>query len=168
MGDMDPRDAALRRALGPDEAQSLHTLIDLAEKTGLSPALLEALNREGLLLPREDGPEPLFHLDDADAIRAGLELVEAGLPLAELLEVARLADQAMRPVAEAAVDAFVRFVSDPVEGTAPSEEEAASRLVEAFETMLPATRRLIGHHFERLLLEDARRRLRSDGSPAQQ
>lgn len=162
---MDPRDAALRRALGPDEPRSLHTLAELAETTGLSPALLEALTRQGLLLPRLTDPEPLYHLDDAEAIRAGLELVEAGLPLAELFEVARRADEAMRPVAEAAVDAFVRFVSDPVEGTAPSEEEAATRLVDAFETMLPAARRLIGHHFQRLLLEDARHRLRGDGAP---
>lgn len=163
---MDPRDAALHAALGPgDEQDSLHTLGELAESTGLSPTLLEALARQGLLLPRREDPEPLFHLDDADAIRAGLELVEAGLPLAELLEVARLADRAMRPLAQAAVDAFVRFVSDPVEGTAPSEQEAATRLVEAFETMLPATRRLIGHHFQRLLLEDARRRLGDDGPP---
>lgn len=161
---MDARDAALRRALGPDEAGSLHTLPELAEATGLSPALLEALTREGLLLPRLTVSEPLYHPDDAEAIRAGLELVEAGLPLAELLEVARRADEAMRPVAEAAVDAFVRFVSDPVEGTAPSEEEAAIRLVDAFETMLPAVRRLIGHHFQRLLLEDARHRLRDDGA----
>lgn len=160
---MDPRDTALRRALGPDDSQDLHNLDSLAEHTGLSPTLLEALTREGLLVARSQEPEPLFQLGDVDAIQAGLELVEAGLPLAELLEVARQADRAMRPVAEAAVDTFVRFVSDPVEGTAPSEEEAADRLVAAFETMLPAARRLVGHHFERLLVEDARRRLR-DGS----
>lgn len=159
---MDPRDAALHQALAPDTAGSLHTLTELADRTGLSPALLEALTREGLLIPRVEDPEPLYHLDDAEAVRAGLELVEVGLPLAELLEVARRADEAMRPVAEAAVDAFVRFVSDPVEGTAPSEEEATARLVDAFETMLPAARRLIGHHFQRLLVEDARRRLKGD------
>lgn len=157
---MDPRDAALRRALAPGTDGTLHSLAGLAEHTGLSPALLEALTREGLLIPRVADPEPLYHLDDAEAVRAGLELVESGLPLAELLELARRADQAMRPVAEAAVDAFVRFVSDPVEGTAPSDEEAVTRLVEAFQTMLPAVRRLIGHHFQRLLLEDASRRLR--------
>lgn len=159
---MDPRDAALRQALAPDSAAGLHSLTELAERTGLSPALLEVLIREGLLISRVEEPEPLYHLDDAEAVRAGLELVEAGLPLAELLEVARRADEAMRPVAEAAVDAFVRFVSDPVEGTAPSEEEAAARLVDALERMLPAARRLVGHHFQRLLVEDARRRVKGD------
>lgn len=163
---MDPRDMALHRALTPSEEDSLHTLAQLAHRTGLSPTVLEALAREGLLIPRVEEPEPRYHLDDAEAVRAGLELVEAGLPLAELLEVARKADEAMRPVARAAVDVFARFVSDPLEGASPSGEETASRLVAAFEVMLPAARRLIGHHFQRLLLEDARRRLRDGGSAA--
>lgn len=156
---MDPRDIALQRALGPADEASLLTLPQLAEEAGLSLPLLEALARQGLLIPRRRDPEPRYHLDDADAIRSGLELVEAGLPLGELLELARRADEAMRPVAEAAVDAFVRFVSDPVEGTTPSQEDAAARLVEAFEQMLPATRRLVGQHFQMLLIADARRRL---------
>jgi DNA-binding transcriptional MerR regulator len=156
---MDPRDVALRQALAPEEEGSLLTLPQLAEKADLSLPLLEALARQGLLLPRREDPTPLYHLDDAAAIRSGLELVEAGLPLGELLDLARRADEAMRPVAEAAVDAFVRYVSDPVEGTAPSEEEAAARLVEAFEQMLPAARRLVGQHFQALLIADARRRI---------
>lgn len=159
---MDPRDAALRKALVPDQQQRLHTLPELADIAGLSLPLLEVLAREGLFLPREEDPEPLYHLDDAEAVRAGLDLVEAGLPLGELLEIARRADDAMRPVADAAVDAFVRFVSDPVQGTAPTDDEAASRLVASFETMLPAARRLVGHHFQRLLIDGARRRLRGE------
>lgn len=159
---MDPRDLALNRALVPDDETTLLTLPDLAERSGLSIPLLEAVAREGLLLPRRSVPEPLYHPDDAAAVRAGLDLVDAGLPLAELLGVARRADEAMRPVATAAVDAFVRFVSDPVEGTAASDEEAAGRLVTAFESMLPAAGRLVAHHFQRLLLEAARERLQSD------
>ncbi len=156
---MDAPDAALRKALVADDPESLLTLPELADRSGLSLPLLEALTREGLLLARTDETEPRYHPDDAEAVRAGLELVEAGLPLGELLELARRADQAMRPVAEAAVDAFVRFVRDPVEGTAPTDEEAATRLVDALEVMLPAARRLVGQHFSRLLIEDARRRL---------
>lgn len=159
---MDPRDLALNRALIPDDETALLTLAELAERSRLSLPLLEAVAREGLLLPRRPTPEPLYHLDDAEAVRAGLDLVAAGLPLGELLEVARRADEAMRPVASAAVDAFVRFVSDPVEGTAASDEEAAGRLVTAFESMLPAAGRLVAHHFQRLLLEEARSRLEDE------
>jgi|SRR5688572_1149794 len=159
---MDAPDAALRKAILADDPGSLLTLPELAEHSGLSLPLLEALTREGLLIPRTDAPEPRYHPDDAEAVRAGLDLVEAGLPLGELLDLARKADQAMRPVAEAAVDAFVRFVRDPVEGSSPSGEEAAAKLVAALEVMLPAVRRLVGQHFSRLLLEDARRRLSED------
>ncbi|CAN5889795.1 hypothetical protein BH23ACT5_BH23ACT5_03160 [soil metagenome] len=156
---MDPRDHALRRALVADDATDLVSLDDLSTRTGLSLPLLEALAREGLLVPRTSDPEPRYHLADADSVRAGLEMVGAGLPLAELLEMARLADEAMRPVAEAAVDAFVRYVTDPLEGTSTTSEEAANRMVAAFETMLPAAGRLVSHHFQRLLVDDARRRL---------
>lgn len=156
---MDARDHALHHALGPGEGSPLLTLTELAEQSGLSQPLLEALAREGLLVPRVETPEARYEAGDAEAVKAGLDMVQAGLPLAELLEVARLADEAMRPVAQAAVDTFVRFVSDPVEGTASSEEEATARLVEAFETMLPAAGRLVAHHFQRLLVEGARRRL---------
>lgn len=156
---MDARDAALRKVLVADDPDSLLTLPELAERSALSLPLLEALAREGLLLPRLEDGESRYHPDDAEAVQAGLELVEAGLPLGELLDLARRADQAMRPVAEAAVDAFVRFVRDPVEGAAPNREEAAAMLVDALEVMLPAARRLVGQHFSRLLIEDARRRL---------
>lgn len=156
---MDPRDRALHRALVGEEREDLLTLSELAERSGLSLPLLEALAREGLLVPRIDDDDPRYHAGDAEAVRAGLDMVSAGLPLAELLDVARRADEAMRPVAEAAVDTFVRFVSDPVEGSSRDDDEAAERMVGAFETMLPAAGRLVAHHFQRLLVDAARRRL---------
>ena len=95
---------------------------------------------------------------------AGLQLLEAGLPLGELLALAREHDAAMRPVAERAVDLFVRFVRDPIRGGAPSEEEAADRLTEAFAKMLPATGALVGSHFRRLLIAEAQRRIETAAS----
>lgn len=151
-------DNTLRLALLADEDTDLVTLPELAESSGLSLPLLEALAREGLLVARDTDP-PRFHGDDAEAVRAGLEMVTAGLPLAELLEVARRADRALKPVAEAAVDTFVRFVSDPLEASASTSEEAQTRLIDALETMLPAAGRLVAHHFQRLLIDGARRRL---------
>lgn len=156
---MDARDQALQHALVAGDGEPLLTLSELADRSGLSLPLLEVLEREGLLVPRVTEPTALYQAGDAEAVQAGLEMVAAGLPIAELLDVARLADDAMRPVAEAAVDTFVRFVSDPVEGAAGTEEEAAARLVAAFDAMLPAAGRLVAHHFERLLVDSARRRL---------
>ncbi len=115
--------------------------------------------REGLLIPQVSEPDVLFDPSDAEAVKAGLELMEAGLPLGELLDLARRMDDAMRPVAAQAVEVFARFVRDSVEASSETGDEAAARLVEAFRTMLPATSRLVGHHFRQLLVSDARERM---------
>ncbi|MFN2588785.1 MAG: MerR family transcriptional regulator, partial [Actinomycetota bacterium] len=142
-GDLDAADQALVAALEtpPPDAPSgrFLSLDELATRTGVSPALLRAIEREGLLVPRATDDGPAYTQDDAAAVTAGLQLLEAGLPLGELLALAREHDAAMRPVAERAVDLFVRFVRDPIRGAASTEEEAAARLTEAFAKMLPAT-----------------------------
>lgn len=156
---LDPWDQALLDAL--DGGDSLATLEELAESAEVSLPLLEALVRGGLLIPKASDPDR-FDAGEAEAVAAGLQLVEAGLPLAELMNLARQMDEAMRPVAARAVDVFATFVRDSVEATAQSDVDAAARLVEAFRTMLPATSRLVGHHFRGLLLSNARARMTED------
>jgi hypothetical protein len=157
--ELDPWDEALLDALGAAGGDDLQTLEEFSSASGISLPLLEALNREGFLMPRSVDPEPLFDPAEAETVRSGLSLVKAGLPLGELLDLARAMDEAMRPVAARAVDVFARFVRDSVEASAGSEADAAEQLVDAFRTMLPATGRLVEHHFRALLIADARRRL---------
>ncbi len=154
---LDPWDRALLEALHP--AIDLVTLDELAVRTKIPPTLLEVVVREGFLKPVSSVPEPLFDPGDVEPIKAGLSLVEAGLPLGELLDLARKMDAAMQPVVDQAIDLFVRFIRDSVEANAGSDEEAARRLVEAFSAMLPATGRIVDHHFRSLVLEGARQRL---------
>lgn len=156
---LDPWDRALLAALSGEDDPHLETLEELAASSGAPLPLLEALAREGLLIPRRVDPEPVYDPADAEAVRAGLAVVEAGLPLAELLDLARRMDEAMRPVAEASVEVFARFVRDSVEASADDEGEAAERLVGAFRVMLPAASRLVEHHFRRLVIAAALRRL---------
>lgn len=158
---LDPWDAALLAALDlpADGEEELLTLDEMAARTAMPPAVLEALAREGLLIARATDGAARYRPEDVEAVRAGMELVEAGLPLAELFDLARQMDQAMRPVADRAVDAFARFVRDSVEATAHDDQEAATRLVKAFRAMLPATGRLVDHHFRSLLIAGARSRL---------
>jgi DNA-binding transcriptional MerR regulator len=165
-GQLDPTEEALAGALaGPlpgDAAPAAEalTLDELAKRTGTSATLLEALVREGLLSGQEDAEgERRFTATDVEAVRAGAALLAAGVPLSELLDLARRHDAAMRATAEHAVDLFARFVRDPVRASAASEAEAAQRMVEALHGMLPATSTLVAHHFRRLLLEAARVRL---------
>lgn len=157
MTTLDPWDHALKQALEPGDGQ-LVDLAELARRSDIALPILEAVAREGFLLPRRTDPN-LYDPEDAAVVIAGLALVEAGLPIAELFDLARQMDRAMRPVAEQAVEAFARFVRDSVEATSTTPDEAAGRLVTAFETMLPLTGRMVGHHFRRLVIEAARRRL---------
>lgn len=171
-GRLDPSEEALAGALAeplPGEQASdgvALTLEELAERTGLTPALLEVLERERLLIPRVADGERRYTSEDIAAVQAGLALLEAGVPLSELLELARRHDEAMRATAEHAVDLFARFVRDPIRADAPDDHTAAARTVEALRTMLPATGTIVSHHFRRLVLAAARARLEGDELPA--
>lgn len=167
-GELDAGDEALAAALtdplvDEDGPQPLLTPDDVATRTGVSPALLQAMEREGLLLPRHSDEGPRYTVGDAEAVAAGLELLDAGVPLGELLDLARRYDAAMRGIADDAVELFARFVRDPIQGSAASEQEASERLVTAFRRMLPATSAVVAHHFRRLLLDRAQSRFTDDG-----
>lgn len=155
-------DEALAAALAgplPGEHVERLTLEQLAESTGVSTTLLEVLAREGLLVPRTDDAQGPYTAADVDAVRAGLALMEAGVPLSELLALARDHDQAMRALAERAVDLFARYVMDPIRGESESETEAAQRMVAALQSMLPAASAVVSHHVGRRMMAAARARI---------
>lgn len=163
---LDPVDAALAAALGvpdPDAGQDeLVTIDQLAQDAEVPVAVLEAIEREGLLVARDGAVEAgdaRFAASDAPTVRAAMAMLQTGLPLAEFLDLARRADRALRDLAEQAVETFLLYVRDPVRGTADDPDAAATELVAAFDRMLPAVRGLVGGHFEALLLAEARARL---------
>jgi DNA-binding transcriptional MerR regulator len=167
-GELDPIDAALAAAVSsplPDEGEGAGepmTLEQLAAQTGVSATLLEAVARTGLLFA--DASEAGYTPADAEAVRAGARLLEAGLPLSELLDLGRRHDAAMTAIAEQAVEVFVRFVRDPLRASAGSGDSAAAeRIVASFNAMLPATATLVAHHFRRRLLQIARARMEQEG-----
>jgi DNA-binding transcriptional MerR regulator len=163
--ELDAVDEALFEAVaGPvpgEEEPGAMSLDELAQKTGVSPAVLQVIEREGLL--GGEGSGGGYSSADARMVSAGLALLEAGLPLSELLDLARRHDAAMKSIAEQAVDVFVRFVRDPVRASGSSDEEAARRIVESFHRMLPATTSLVAHHVRRRLLAVARARMEREG-----
>ena len=166
-GNADEADEALVSAVTgsvPGGASGeLLTVEQLAERTGVSAALLSAIEREGLISARMVDGEPRYTASDASAVTSGLSLLEAGLPLSELLDLARRHDEAMRSVAEQAVEMFITFVRDPIRASAGDDHDAAERLVEAFNKMLPATSALVANHFQRVLLKVAQDRIKSEG-----
>jgi DNA-binding transcriptional MerR regulator len=162
----DAADEALLEALGSGEQDDASlTRGELAERTGLPVVVLEALEREGFLVPEGTDVEVRYSARDVDAVVAGARLLEAGLPLAEVLHLARRLDGALRGVADDAVELFARFVRDPIHAQASSGEEAADRLLGAFAQMLDATEQLVAHHVRRVLLEAARTRAADASGP---
>lgn len=162
MGD-DAVDRALVRALsgpvpGEGEEHDL-TIEELAERAQLPVAVLEALEREELLVPRWVDGAARYSSADAEVLAAGTAVLQAGVPLDELLSLARRHDDALQAMAAEAVELFARFVRDPIQGSAASEEEASERLATAFGEMMPATGVILSHHFRRLLLAAATERL---------
>ena len=158
-----PADAALVAAVSTpaDDLEAPFDLAGLGAHVGASITLLESVARSGLLLPHHVGEDGVarYSAADAEAVRAGLTLLDAGLPLAELLALAGPTDAAVRDVAERAVEAFLRFVRDPVLGTTEDDAAASERLVTAYAQMLPATERLVAHHLRRRLIIAALERL---------
>lgn len=161
MSTLDPVDAALAAALGvggddgPDELLDVDELAAAAETP---VAVIEAIEREGLLVPRTTDPLR-FAASDVGTIRAAMAMLGTGLPLGEFLDLARRADEALRGLAGQAVDTFLLYVRDPVRGNTDDPDVAAHELVGAFQSMLPAVRGLVGGHFEALVLAEARDRL---------
>ncbi len=170
-GELDAADEPLAAAVAEAEAGSVDdeflTVTELAERSGVPLPLIEAVSREGLLVPRIHDGEPRYTTEDVRIVSAGLRLLQTGLPLPGLLDLARQHHGAMREVAAQAVDLFDVSVRQPLRASDLPEEEKAERLVDAFRTLLPAVSELVAHHFRRVLLQVAQEHLESVGAPSE-
>jgi len=163
-GELDPSDEPLLAAVagaGAGRSGPSMSLAQLSERSGIPLGLLQAAEREGLLSAVGGG----YSTADADAARAGIRLLELGLPLPELLALARRHHEHVRAVAEEAVALFDDHVRRPLQNGDLSADDAARRLVEAFQALLPATLAVVSHHFERTLLAVATEHIEHVGAP---
>ncbi len=173
-GELDAVDQALVEAVmgDPDEhgdsgLEEFLTLAELAERAGVPIALLQALEAEKVLIPRRHEGEARYTDADLAALRAGLDLLEHGLPLSEVLELARRYHDATQTVAERAVALFDEHVRQSLRSSGLREPEAAVRVVEAFRQLLPATVTLVAHQFRRTLLAAAQAHIEAVGNEAE-
>jgi DNA-binding transcriptional MerR regulator len=164
-GELDAADAPLAAAVAGAQAgdAELLSLDDLAGRVGVPAALLEAVAREGLVVPQQRGGQSGYTPADADVLRAGLRLLEAGFPLPDLLALARRHHDATRAIAADAVEMFDTHVRHPIQRSDLTDDEKAERLVEAFRTLLPTATTLVANHFRSVLLEIAQEHLEAVG-----
>ena len=158
---------ALARESGEAGEEEFLTVGDLADRTGVPMALLQSVVREGLLVPRTHDGEAGFTGADVAAVAAGLRLLEEGLPLPEVLALARHHHAVMGEIADRAVSLFDQHVRQPLRAGGLPADEAAARLVQAFEALLPAVTTLVAHHFRRTLLNVALAHIEHVGGDAE-
>jgi DNA-binding transcriptional MerR regulator len=175
-GDLDATDAPLAAAVAAAEVaatgeatgtEEFFTLDELAERCGVPTALLATVVDAQLLVARRHDGEPRFTAADADIISSATALLGTGIPFGELLDLARAHDTATRATAERAVELFDAHIRAPLRASALTDDERATRLVEAFRVMLPAVTHLVAHHFRRVLLEIAQDHLDRVGEQAE-
>ncbi len=166
---------------GGDDA--LLTIDDLAAATGVPLALLKAVEAEGLLIPRHVGGRERYTSEDVAAAKAGLLLLDWGIPLSDLLALARRHHEATEAVASEAVALFSTYVRRPLrlsgskgagkgggeagEDRADPEGGDVDRLVRAYAELLPAVNTLVGIHFARTLVKAALDHVERVGSDAE-
>jgi len=185
-----------RRAAGPDavgDGEHLFTLEGLASETGVPLALLKAIEAEGLLIPRRFGGHHRYTSEDVAAARAGLLLLDWGIPLSSLLDLARRHHEATQAVAREAVTLFSTYIRHPLrlDRSADGAELAAEgepgvdpdgdpdgavdrdvdadihRLLRAYSELLPAVNALVANHFTRTLVNSALEHVDQVGSDAE-
>jgi DNA-binding transcriptional MerR regulator len=147
--------AAVAAERGAADTEELLTLEEFANRSGVPASLIQAVEREGVAFGRRVDGEERYTAGDIEIVRVALRLLEFGLPLADLLVLAREANASMRGLAERAVELFDERVRKPIRDTASSDEAAAEQMVAAFRELLPAVTQLVSHHFRRVLLEAA-------------
>ena len=173
-GTLDPADEPLADAVvhagdrddRSEDPEEFLTIGELATRSGVPEVLIQAIAREGLLVPRSHD-DARFTDADVAIVRHGLHLLEVGLPLPELLALARRHHDATREVAEHAVALFDAHVRKRVRASDEDDDVKAQELVDAFRVLLPSVTALVAHHFRRVLLSVAEEHLEAVGEPAE-
>jgi DNA-binding transcriptional MerR regulator len=150
--------AAVAEARGDTEPATM-SLDEFAAASGVPASLIQAVEREGIRIGRVVDGDLRYGVSDTEVVRTALRLLEFGLPLGDLLALAREADAVLRGLAVRAVDLFDDHVRKPIRDTAGDDRDAAEQMVRAFEELLPAVTALVSHHFRRVVLEAADERI---------
>ena len=147
-----------------DAPEELLTHRDVAERTGVHPAMLRSLEGSGVLRPRRFDGELRYTEADVRAVRMLLTLLGFGLPLEDFLEVAKVQIEANDRVAAAAVALFLKNVREPLLAQHLPQKAEAESLVAALRLMLHGATAMVGYHFQRAVLNAVQEELEATGS----
>jgi DNA-binding transcriptional MerR regulator len=149
------------------DSEETLTLTEVAERTGMPPAMLRSLEASGVITPRRSGVERRYTTADVWAVRMLLSLLGSGMPMEEFMEVARVQLATAQEVAHGAVDLFLRYVRAPLQAAGLTQREEADRLVAALRLMIHASTTLMTYNFQRMVLNAATETIEREGTRAE-
>jgi DNA-binding transcriptional MerR regulator len=159
-------DTALLAALEEEVDGATYTGEELASALGVPGALIRSVEAAGLAEGIED-PDGRSRYSDGDlsAARGALRLLGYGFPLASLLSLAVRHDRAVRKTCDSAIDLFDDHVRKKTgaTGAGAGKPENGEEVAAAFRELLPVVTAIVAHHFQRVLVARALKRLRRKG-----
>jgi DNA-binding transcriptional MerR regulator len=156
-------DTALLAALEEETEGPAYSSEDLARQLGVPVALVRSVEEAGLAEGQETDDGKRRYTDgDLAAARGAIRLLGYGFPLTRLLTLAVRHDRAIRKTCDAAIDLFDDHVRKK-QGQRGAGEENGEDVARAFRELLPLVTAVIAHHFQRVLVNQALRRLKKKG-----
>lgn len=152
--------ASLLGALAEAEGERTYDRAELAAASAVPEMLIAQAEQAGLLQPLLIDARERYTESDRRTAEAARALLEAGLPLVELVTLAQSHVAHVEQVVDRAVELFYSYVRQlgPDGARRPTEEVTA-----AFRELLPAATTLVALHFQRTLIQRSRRRLAESG-----
>lgn len=177
--DGESNDSALLAALQEEAEEPSYSSDELAEQLGIPGKLLRTIEATGLagdagadehpIAPDAEAaasddastskPKRRYSQSDLDAARGALGLLGFGFPFTRLLALAVRHDRAARRTVDEAIDLF----DDYVRKREGSDGDSSESVAKAFKQILPVVTALVAHHFQRVLVARALKRLRKKG-----
>jgi len=165
-------DTALLAALEEETDGPAYSGDDLARQLGVPPALIRSVEEAGLAEGQEtDDGKRRYTEGDLAAARGAIRLLSYGFPLTKLLALAVRHDRAIRKTCDSAIDLFDDYVRKKrgADASADGGETSADggqngeEVARAFRELLPLVTAVVAHHFQRVLVNQALRRLKTKG-----
>jgi DNA-binding transcriptional MerR regulator len=155
-------DTALLAALEEETDGPAYSSEELARQLGVPEALVRSVEEAGLAEGQEteDGRRR-YTEGDLAAARGAIRLLGFGIPLTKLLLLAVRHDRSIRKTCDGAIDLFDDYIRKRPAGS--SDQDQGERVAKAFRELLPLVTAVVAHHFQRVLVNQALRRLKKKG-----
>jgi DNA-binding transcriptional MerR regulator len=159
--DASESDRQLLTAIEQEASGPRYSSEQLAERTGIPRSVLAAAEKAGLA-EAELGTEGAAGYSEADmrVATGAARLLRRGFPITRLLGLGIRHDRAVRKTVDEAIDLFDQYVRKPD----PARVESGEAVAEAFRDLLPVVTALVAHHFQRILVNRALKRLKRSGA----